>query len=71
MKLILDYKQGWGLPFDNEAGIGLEEVDVILGDREQTTPLMTAVTSQHAQVVKLLTSSSALQHHPNVAMSLR
>ena len=65
--MILEYRQGWELPFDNKAGIGLEEVNVSLGDREKTTPLMIAVGKQHEAVVSLLTSSTALQHNPNVA----
>lgn len=71
VKLILEYKQGWELPFDHAAGIGLEEVDVTRADRMQTTPLMIAVQLQHVQVVQLLTATATLQHHPNVAMSLR
>jgi hypothetical protein len=32
---------------------------------------MVAVQKEHEDVVKILTSGSALQHHPNVAVSLR
>lgn len=71
VRMILGYKQGWELPFDNAAGIGLEEVNMVLADRDKRTPLIVAVENQHAEVVKLLTSNAARQHHPNVAMSLR
>ena len=35
--------QGWQLPFDSDAGIGLLETNVILGDRERFSPLMVAI----------------------------
>jgi hypothetical protein len=69
--MIINYRQGWELPFHTSSGIGLEEVDLVIGDRHRTTPLMIAVQKRHDTVVKKLTSQSALQHHPNVAVALR
>ena len=71
VELILNYRRGWELPFQNEAGIGLEEVDILIGDNKNVTPLMVAVKGKHLSVVKLLTAGSALNSSPNIAIPLR
>ena len=71
VKCIMNYKQGWQLPFQNEAGIGLKEVNIVQGDREKETPLMVAIKGRYSHIVEILTSVTVLQHHPNVAVALR
>lgn len=67
----MKYAQGWELPFQTESGLGLREVEVLIGDREKKTPLMVAVLNQNEAVVVKLASQSEIKSNPLVTPALR
>jgi sirohydrochlorin ferrochelatase len=69
--MLLGYRQGWGLPFESEAGIGPLAVHLGFSDTTDTSPLMVAVVQRHAPVVALLAAAASRRPHPNVAVGLR